>query len=111
MAWLDPMEFVEEINSFWYFDWNSKTFAFEIIALADWGCQYVELGFCYPVPMFPNYLFSGISKSLQVTGQAPLKLDSIQQLSSDVRGPVHRGLDPNGVSLPILDRGSDDPRR
>ena len=37
MSQLDPMGFVEEINSFWYFDRNSKTFAFEIIALADWG--------------------------------------------------------------------------
>ena len=36
MSQLDPMGFIEEINSFWYFDQNNKTFAFEIIALADW---------------------------------------------------------------------------
>ena len=35
MARLDPKGFVEEINSFQHFDRNSKTFAFEIIALAD----------------------------------------------------------------------------
>ena len=85
MSWLDPMGFVEEINLFWYFGRNSKTFATEIIALANWGHRYMELGFCYPVPVFSNYLFSGIPKSCQVTGQLPLKLDSIQQLSSDVR--------------------------
>ena len=85
MAWLDKMGFVEEIHSIRYFDWNSKTFAFEIISLADWGRRYVELGFCYPVPMFPSYFFSGISKSRQVARPSPLKLDSIKQLSSDVQ--------------------------
>ena len=85
MARLDSMGFVEEINSFWHFDWNSRSFAFKIIALMDWGWRYVELRFHYPIPVFPNYLFSGISKSCQVVGQSPLKLDSIQQLSGDVQ--------------------------
>ena len=48
MAQLDLKGFVEEINSFWYFDRNSKTFAFEIIALADWGQRYNELGSTFP---------------------------------------------------------------
>ena len=85
MAQLDKMGFVEEIHSFRYFDWNSKTFTFEIISLADWGCRYVELGFCYPVFMFSNYLFSRISKSHQVARPSPLKLDSIKQLRGDIR--------------------------
>ena len=84
MGQLDSMGFVEEINLFRHFDWNSKTFAFETIAFADWGCWYVELRFRYPVPVFPNYLFSRISKSCQITGPSPLKLDSIQQLSGDI---------------------------
>ena len=37
MAQLDSMGFVEEINSFSYFDRNSKTFTFEIIALSLTG--------------------------------------------------------------------------
>ena len=45
----------------------------------------MELGFNYPVPMFSNYLFSQISKSCLVVGPSPLKLDSIQQLSGDMR--------------------------
>ena len=45
----------------------------------------MEFGFNYPVPMFPNYLFNWLKESHQVVGQPSLKLDSIQQLSSDVR--------------------------
>ena len=86
MVRLDPKGFVEEINSFQHFDHNSKTFAFKIIALADWGQRYLELGFNYPVPMFPNYLFNRLAESCQVVGQPSLKLDSIQQLGGDVWG-------------------------
>ena len=85
MARLDPKGFVEEINSFRHFDRNSKTFAFEIIALADWGQRYMELRFNYPVPVFPNYLFNQLAESHQVVGQPSLKLDSIQQLGGDMR--------------------------
>ena len=85
MDWLDVKGYVEEIHSFQHFDRNSKSFAFEIIAIVDWGRRYRELGFNYPVPMFPNYLFSWLSESCQVVGQSPMKLDSIQQLGGDVR--------------------------
>ena len=85
MAQLDPKGFVEEIHSFRHFYHNSKTFAFEIIALADWGQRYMELRFNYPVPVFPNYLFNSLPESCQVVGQPSLKLDSIQQLSSEIQ--------------------------
>ena len=84
MDWLDPKGYVEEIHSFRHFDQNSKSFAFEIIAIADWGQRYMELGFNYPVPVFPNYLFSRLSESHQVVRQSPMKLNSIQQLGSDM---------------------------
>ena len=84
MGQLDPKGFVEEINSFQYFDCNSKTFAFEVIPLVDWGQRYIKLRFNYPVPMFPNYLFNWLSKSHQVVRQPSLKLNSIQQLGGDV---------------------------
>ena len=45
----------------------------------------MELGFNYPVSMFPNYLFNWLSESYQVVGQPSLKLDSIQQLGCDMR--------------------------
>ena len=86
MARLDPKGFVEEINSFRHFECNSKTFTLEIIALVDWGRRYMELGFNYPVPVFPNYLFNQLAESSQVVGQPSLKLNSIQQLGSNVRG-------------------------
>ena len=86
MARLDPKGFVEEINSFWHFEHNSKTFAFEIIATVDWGRRYIELGFNYPVPVFPNYLFNRLTESHQVVRQPSLKLDSIQQLGGNMWG-------------------------
>ena len=86
MARLDLKGFVEEINSFRHFNHNSKTFAFEIIALADWGRRNMELGFNYPVPVFPNYLFNRLAESHQVVRQPSLKLDSIQQLGGDMWG-------------------------
>ena len=86
MAQLDPKGFVEEINSFRHFECNSKTFAFEIIALADWDQRYMELGFNYPVPVLPNYLFNQLAESCKIVRQPSLKLDSIQQLGGDVRG-------------------------
>ena len=69
MAQLDPKGFIKKINSFRYFDRNSKTFAFEVIALADWGRRYIKLRFNYAIPMFPNYLFNWLSKSRQVVRQ------------------------------------------
>ena len=75
MAWLDPKGFVEDIHSFRHFDRNSKTFAFKVIAFTDWGQRYMELGFNYPVPVFPNYLFNWLKESCQVVRQPSLKLD------------------------------------
>ena len=46
----------------------------------------MELGFNYPVPVFPNYLFNQLAESCQVVRQPSLKLDSIKQLGGDVRG-------------------------
>ena len=46
----------------------------------------MELGFNYPVPVFPNYLFNRLAESRQVVGQPSLKLNSIQQLGGNVRG-------------------------
>ena len=81
---LEMKGYVEEIHSFQHFDQYSKSFTFKIIAITYWGRRYMELRFSYPVPVFPNYLFSLLSESHQVVGQSPMKLDSIQQLSSDV---------------------------
>ena len=85
MARLDPKGFVEEINSFRHFAHNSKSFAFEIIAITDWDRRYMEFGFNYPIPMFPNYLFNRLTESRQIVRPSPMKLESIQDYGGDVR--------------------------
>ena len=83
---LDPKGYVEEIYSFRHFGKNSKSFTLEIIAIADWGWRYMELGFNYPIPAFPAYLFNQFSESCQTVGQAPIKPDYLQQYSENVWG-------------------------
>ena len=83
---LDPKGYVEEIYSFQHFGRNSKSFALKIIAIADWGRGYMELGLNYPIPVFPAYLFNWFSESCQAVGQAPMKPDYLQQYGMDVRG-------------------------
>ena len=63
MNHLDPKGYVEEINSFWHFGENTKSFALEIIAIIDWGWKYVDAGFHYPIPIFPHYLFNQFAGS------------------------------------------------
>ena len=63
MSWLDLKGYMEEIHSFWHFGWNSKNFTLEIITIVDWGWRYMELGFNYPIPALPNYLFNQFSGS------------------------------------------------
>ena len=72
---LDPKGYMKEIYSFWHFGRNSKSFALEIIAIADWGQRYMELGLNYPIPMFPAYLFNLFSESCQAVRQVPMKPD------------------------------------
>ena len=65
---LDPKGYMDEIYSFQHFGRNSKSFALEIIAIADWGQRYMELGLNFPIPVFPAYLFNRFSKSCQAVG-------------------------------------------
>ena len=46
----------------------------------------MDLGFNYPVPTFPNYLFNKFSRSRQVVGQVPMKPKSLYQSGGDVQG-------------------------
>ena len=52
-AWvnrLDPKDYVEEIHSFRNFNQKSKTFALEVIAIADWGRKCFDVGLHSSVP-------------------------------------------------------------
>ena len=60
-AWvkhLDPAGYMEEINSLCYFGRNDICFAWQIVAIADWGRKYMDVGFKYPIPAFPPFLFT-----------------------------------------------------
>ena len=81
---LDPKGYVEEINSFWCFGENAKSFALEIIAIIDWGWNYVDPRFCYPMPIFPHYLFNKFAWSRQGGGQVPNKPDHLSKARGDV---------------------------
>ena len=51
---LDPAGYMEEINSLHYFGRNAGCFALQIVAIADWGRKYMDVGFKYPIPTFPS---------------------------------------------------------
>ena len=55
---LDPASYMEEINSLRYFGRNAGCLSLQIVAIADWGRKYLDLGFKYPIPVFPSFLFT-----------------------------------------------------
>ena len=55
---LDPVSYMEEINSLRYFSRNAGCFALQIMALADWGRKFMDVGLNYPIPTFPQFLFT-----------------------------------------------------
>ena len=64
---------MEEINSMRYFRRNASSFALEIVAIADWGWKFMDVGLNYPIPTFPQYLFTPLPKSHQGGSQVPIK--------------------------------------
>ena len=52
---LDPAGYMEEINSLRYFGRNAGCFALQIVAVADWGRRYMDVGLKYPIPTFPSF--------------------------------------------------------
>ena len=54
----DLAGYMEEINSLQYFRRNAGCFALQMVAIADWGRKYMDAGFKYPIPTFPQFLFT-----------------------------------------------------
>ena len=79
------MGYIEEIHSFRFFGKNTRDFALQIIAIADWGCRYLEVGLSYPVPTFPDFLFTPVPDSHQGGSQVPIKPSQIHAPAGDVR--------------------------
>ena len=81
---LDPASYMEEINSLRYFGRNAGCFALQIVAIADWGQKYMDVGFKYPIPTFPQFLFTPLLESYQGRAQVPVKPSQVNTSGGDV---------------------------
>ena len=82
---LDLAGYMEEINSLRYFGRNAGCFALQIVAIADWGRKYMDMGFKYPIPAFPQFLFTPVPDSHQGRSQVPVKPSQVDTPGGDVR--------------------------
>ena len=82
---LDPAGYMEEINSLCYFGRNAGCFALQIVAIADWGRKFMDVGFKYPIPTFPQFLFTPLPELHQGRAQVPVKPSKVNMPGGDVR--------------------------
>ena len=82
---LDLASYMEEINSLHCFGRNAGCFALQIVAIADWGRKYTDVGFRYPIPAFPQFLFTPVMDSHQGRAQVPIKPSHLHNPRGDVR--------------------------
>ena len=75
---------MEEINSLRYFGRNAGCFALQIVAIADWGRKFMDVGFNYPIPTFPQFLFTPLPESHQGEDQVPVKPSQVNVPGGDV---------------------------
>ena len=81
---LDPAGYMEEINSLHYFGRNAGCFALQIVAITDWGRKYMDVGFKYPIPTFPQFLFTPVPDSHQGRSQVPIKQSQVHTPRGDM---------------------------
>ena len=82
---LDLAGYIEEINSLRYFGRNAGYFSLQIVAIADWDRKYMDVGFKYPIPTFPQFLFTPLLESHQGGAQVPVKPSQVNTPGGDVR--------------------------
>ena len=82
---LDPAGYMEEMNSLRYFGRNAGCFTLQITAIADWGRKFMDVGFKYPIPTFPQFLFTPLLESHQGGAQVPVKLSQVNVPGGDMR--------------------------
>ena len=82
---LDLGCYMEEINSLHCFGRNAGCFALQIVAIADSGRKYMDVGFKYPIPTFPQFLFIPMMDSHQGRAQVPVKPSQVHTPRGDVR--------------------------
>ena len=68
-----------------YFRRNAGSFALEIVAIADWGWKFMDVDLNYPIPTFPQYLFTPLPESRQGGVQVPVKPSQLNHPGGDVR--------------------------
>ena len=54
------------------------------MAIADWGLKYFDVGFRYPIPAFPQFLFTPVMNSHQGGSQVPVKPTQLHSLGGDI---------------------------
>ena len=81
---LDLASYVEEINSMQFFRQNASSFALQIVAIADWGRRFMEVGLNSLVPTFPDFLFTPLPHSHQGRSQVPVKPSQVRLPGGDV---------------------------
>ena len=81
---LDLAGYMEEINSLRYFGRNASCFALQIVAITNWGRKYMDVGFKYPIPVFPQFLFTPLPESHQGGAQVPVKPSQVNAPGGDV---------------------------
>ena len=81
---LDPAGYMEEINSMRYFRRNAGCFALQIVAIANWGRKFMDVGFNYPIPTFPQFLFTPLLDLHQGRAQVPIKPSQVNVPRGDM---------------------------
>ena len=76
---------MEEINSLGYFGRNASCFTLQIMAIADWGRKFMDVGLNYPIPTFPQFLFAPLPESYQGRAQVPVKPSQVSVPRGDMR--------------------------
>ena len=82
---LDLAGYMEEINSLRYFRRNAGCFTLQIMAIADWGRRFMDVGLKYPIPMFPQFLFTPLPELHQGRAQVPVKPSQVSAPRGDMR--------------------------
>ena len=85
---LDPAGYMEEINSMRYFERNAGCFALQIVAIADWGRRYIDVGLKYPIPTFSTFLFTPLPESHQAGWALYHNWRQLSQLDHEAQCPA-----------------------
>ena len=68
-----------------YFRRNAGCFALQIVAIADWGQKFMDVGLNYPIPTFPQFLFTPLLELHQGGVQVSIKLSQVSVPGGDMR--------------------------